>query len=84
MRTIFFIVLGLLISTTSYSQKIKGLDFKVKGMVFCPQGSYPNVKIQNGDSIEANISVSPFWISNEITNKEYREFIEHVKLLIYM
>jgi len=51
---------------------------KVKGMVFCPHGSYKKVILQNGDSIQEDITVSPFWISNEITNKEYREFYDHV------
>lgn len=79
MKTFIFIVLGLLISIISYSQKLKGVTTPPKGMVFCPQGSYDEVKLQNGDSIKVNITISPFWISNEITNNEFREFYMHLK-----
>jgi len=79
MKTLLIIVFGLMISTLSYSQKLAGYNMKVKGMVFCHQGSYDKVKLQNGDSVKVNISVSPFWISNEITNKEYREFYMHIQ-----
>ena len=79
MKYIILIVLGSLISALSYSQKLKGYDINPNGMVYCPQGSYEKVKLQDGDSIKVTISVAPFWISNEITNKEYREFYNHVK-----
>jgi len=75
MRTLLVIVLGIMISISGHSQGLIGYYIpKAKGMAFCPQGSYEKVKLQNGDSIKSSISVSPFWISNEITNKEYREF----------
>ncbi len=46
-----------------------------KGMVFIPQGSF---KMQKDTSTET-VSLPSFWMSSEITNKEYREFTDYAK-----
>ena len=48
-------------------------------LVFIPMGEYEDTSIINGDTITKTIYVNSFWMSNEITNKEYREFIDYIK-----
>lgn len=65
----YFIFLSLMMS----AQSKKYFDSKPKDMEFVPQGSF---KMQV-DSSTKTISVDAFWMSNEITNKEYREFTDY-------
>jgi len=44
-----------------------------EGMDFIPQGSFTF----KNDTGEQTITVPSFWMSNEITNKEYRDFINY-------
>lgn len=73
MKTIISLLLALLISVCiSYSQKNKYIP-KPKNMEFIPSGKYysPN--------LEKEISINAFWISNEITNKEFGQFVSYLK-----
>ncbi len=47
-----------------------------KGFQFIPPGEYT---VKN-DTIEKTITINAFWISNEITNKEFREFVTDLQL----
>ncbi|MDD3740760.1 MAG: hypothetical protein PHH30_05910, partial [Bacteroidales bacterium] len=46
-----------------------------KGMKFIPPGQ---CSYNNGEGLETK-SIMGFWMSNEITNKEFREFYEDIK-----
>ena len=48
-------------------------------MISVPQFEYISQSNINGSSKNVNISLDAFFISNEITNKEYREFTDWVK-----
>ena len=50
-------------------------------MVFIPQGQFIAAKLIKGSDTlrNANVSVEAFYMSNEITNKEYREFTDWAK-----
>jgi formylglycine-generating enzyme required for sulfatase activity len=74
MKTSVILFACLLIPGIACAQNSQG-----KGMVFCPQGSFTSVKVENGDTTRLNISLDAFWISNEITNQEYRRFYESIK-----
>ncbi len=62
------LTLGLMISISCFSQKNKDLTF-VSG------GSYI---VQDADA-PMTISIDNFWMSNEITNKEFRKFYNQIK-----
>ena len=53
---------------------------KPKGMAFVPQGSFQRKITMNSESRLVNVTVDAFWMSNEITNAEFREFMEWVKI----
>ena len=57
-----------------YSQPAKSKEPKPKDMVLVPIGSF---EFKN-DSVSQIISVQAFWMSNEITNREYREFTDYI------
>ena len=67
-KIICLISLCLLLLNKSYSQEVKGKYEPIpKGMTFVRKGSF------NIDTTK--VSIFPFWISNEVSNKEYRAFM---------
>jgi len=68
MKTTLLLILGLLISFTAFSKK--GKEFK-----FVPSGSF-DIQANN---THQTIFVDNFWMSNEITNKEFRQFFNQIK-----
>jgi len=54
-------------------------DQKSKGMAFVPAGSFQRKTTLNSESRTVNTTVEAFWMSNEVTNVEYREFVNWVK-----
>jgi len=50
------------------------------GFAFIPQGSFQDTSFINKDTIIQTITSAPFWMSNEITNKEFRDFITYLKM----
>jgi len=52
---------------------------KPAGMVFVPQGSFQMEITRNSETKVNNVSVDALWMSNEITNGEFREFVDWVK-----
>ena len=64
----FFFILSL------YSQTQPSVS-KPKGMVFVPQGSFDMETTINSETKLTKVSVGAFWMSNEITNAEFREFV---------
>jgi formylglycine-generating enzyme required for sulfatase activity len=70
MKTATTLVILVLISFYSFSQRMN-----LKNMSFVPMGS---LVIKN-DTITRSVSIDAFWMSEEVTNKEYREFINSLK-----
>jgi formylglycine-generating enzyme required for sulfatase activity len=52
---------------------------KPAGMVFVPQGSFQMKITRNSETKVTNVSVDAFWMSNEITNAEFKEFVDWTK-----
>jgi len=69
MKTTILLILGLVISISSFSQKHNDLTF-------VPRGSF---SVQGAET-PTTISVDNFWMSNEITNKEFRQFFNQIKI----
>ncbi|OFX28433.1 MAG: hypothetical protein A2X08_15405 [Bacteroidetes bacterium GWA2_32_17] len=75
MYTKFFLtVFALNFSFFLYSQNDNWFEPAPKGMQFVKQGGFDFI----GDSTSKKITIAPFWMSNEIANKEYREFTDYV------
>jgi formylglycine-generating enzyme required for sulfatase activity len=74
MKTYIFFVCSLTCTLTIFAQKTKHFESTPRDMVFVPQGSFE----MKTDSFSKNISLDAFWMSNEITNKEYRKFTDYV------
>lgn len=72
-------LLGISLFFNLFSQSQKSFDFRPKGMSFVPRGSFVMKVIENKDTVKATVSVDAFWMSNEITNSEYREYVNDVK-----
>lgn len=53
-------------------------DQKPRGMEFVPEGSF-QMKMSWQNNKLVNVSVEAFWMSNEITNGEYKEFVDWAK-----
>lgn len=63
----------------SLFSQAKYIDPEPKGMVFVPKGSFKMKTTNNSETEVFNMNVSAFWMSNEITNSEFREFISWAK-----
>jgi len=75
MKPTLFIIIAIILSLAGYSQNTTGVNQKPKGMVFVPKGSFT---VQR-DSSPITITISAYWMGNEITNKEFREFYDEIK-----
>lgn len=84
-------ILCCLFSSVSYAQKKKKLDLKdflpgsiVKQLCYIPAKSFTSLSFTGSDSVSTYkpriSSVQSFYISRtEVTNREYREFVNYVK-----
>jgi len=63
----------------SLHSQTKTIDSKQKGMEFVPQGSFEMKITKNSQTKISKVSVDAFWMSNEITNEEYRKFVDWAK-----
>jgi formylglycine-generating enzyme required for sulfatase activity len=68
--TILFVV-GVLISLSSFSHNSKKNAQDPKGMILVPGSTYI---AEIGPGITRDVKVDDFWMSNEISNKEFRQF----------
>lgn len=68
MKTTILLILGLIISISSFSKKHNDLTL-------VPRGSF---NIQELD-VNRTVSIETFWMSNEITNREFRQFYNQIK-----
>jgi formylglycine-generating enzyme len=69
---------SFLLIISLYAQT-KPSDSKPKGMEFVPQGSFQMKTTRNSVTTVTNVTVDAFWMSNEITNVEYRKFVDWAK-----
>ncbi len=74
----FIFTLSVLFSFyfTGFAQKPKHFEPEPKGMKFVPQGSF---QMKDVSGTMKSVSLDAFWMSNEITNAEYREFVDYAK-----
>lgn len=49
-----------------------------EGMEFVPAGSFQMKMTSSSEPKMVTVSVEAFWMSNEITNSEYREYVDYV------
>ncbi len=70
MKTTTPFVIFVLISFYSFSQRMNP-----KNMSFVPMGSL----VVKNDTTTRTVSIAAFWMSEEVTNKEYRAFINSLK-----
>jgi len=68
MKTTLLLTLGITIASSGFSQKNNDFTLVPKGNFTVKEGTTPKT-----------ISVDNFWMSNEITNKEFREFYNQIK-----
>jgi formylglycine-generating enzyme required for sulfatase activity len=69
--SVFFII-------SLYAQNQPSVS-RPKGMVFVPQGSFNMEITKNSETKLTKVTVDAFWMSNEITNAEFREFVDWAK-----
>jgi formylglycine-generating enzyme required for sulfatase activity len=79
MKFILQSFIGFVFLMNLSAQTNKTRDPKSEGMVFIPQGSFIMQIVENKDTLNVTVSVEPFWMSNEITNAEYREYVDYVR-----
>lgn len=75
MKTNIIVTIGLLISLSSFSQNLTNNAQEPKGMILISGGTY-TLEIEPGRI--RDVKVDDFWISNEISNKEFRKFYEYI------
>ncbi len=75
MKKTFLLISGILITLLSFSQNFKNNPQDPKGMILITGGIYA-VEIEPGRT--RDVKVDDFWISNEISNKEFRKFYEYI------
>ena len=78
MKTQFLFLISVIFSLNTISQPSNEED-KPENMMFIPSGSFTMTIDENGNPMNINVTVDGFWMSDEITNAEYREFGEFVK-----
>jgi formylglycine-generating enzyme required for sulfatase activity len=71
-------IVSLLIVICLSAQNVSS-DYKPDGMEFVPAGSFQTKMTLASEPRIVKVSVEAFWMSNEITNREYREFVDWAK-----
>lgn len=79
MKAVILTFIGLSLFFNLFSQSTKSFESQPKGMFFVPKGSFIMKVLVNNDTLNATTTVESFWMSNEITNSEYREFVNDLK-----
>ena len=69
------IILVLFVCTIDLYSQTNMSNQEPKGMKFVPMGSFRTILRNVSQQKETVVTVDPFWMSNEITNKEFREFV---------
>lgn len=79
MKNLFLILISFSFLLNTFSQP-SNVEDKPDNMVFIPAGSYTMTIEENNNPRNISVSVDAFWMSDEITNSEYREFVDFVKI----
>lgn len=80
LKQLMLIFLILCTNVSGYSQ-LKGvyIEKAPKNMFFCPQGTFETgINYDLSDPEKTTISIDAFWISYEISNKQFREFYNYI------
>ncbi len=75
MKSKLLTLIGLSLILNLSAQNKEPKEIKPKNMVLIPKGSYVSTFINLHDTVNVNA----FWISNEVTNEEYKEFLDYAK-----
>jgi formylglycine-generating enzyme required for sulfatase activity len=75
MKTNILIIVGLLISLSSFSQNLINNAQDSIGMKLIPGSTY---MMEVGPGLMRDVRVDDFWMSNEISNKEFRKFYKDI------
>jgi sulfatase modifying factor 1 len=79
MKKVILSIVSLLFMISLNAQNKTFDPNKPKGMEFVPAGSFQMKTTWAPEPKMVNVSVEAFWISNEISNGEYREFVDWAK-----
>lgn len=63
----------------SLFSQTKNPETQPKGMVFIPQGAFEMNITRNSETKVSQVTVDAFWMSNEVTNREFSEFVDWAK-----
>lgn len=78
MKNLFLILISFSFLPNTFSQP-SSVEDKPNNMVFIPAGTFTMTIEENNNPMNISASVDAFWMSDEITNSEYREFVDFVK-----
>ncbi|MFO7828183.1 MAG: SUMF1/EgtB/PvdO family nonheme iron enzyme [Bacteroidales bacterium] len=78
MKNLFLILMSFSFLLNAFSQP-SNVEDKPNNMVFIPAGTFTMTIEENNNPMNISASVDAFWMSDEITNSEYREFVDFVK-----
>jgi formylglycine-generating enzyme required for sulfatase activity len=77
-RSIIIAIVGFVCSISLIAQAQPPVS-KPEGMHFVPQGSFHMNVTRNSETKMTTVFVDAFWMSNEITNGEFRKFVDWCK-----
>ena len=78
MKKIFLTIAACFIAIAIYSQVNGYYSPDPVGMVYVPMGSFEMKYINKGDTVKKTVSVQAFYMSQEVTNREYRAYVNDV------
>lgn len=78
MKNLFLILIGFSFFLNTFSQP-GNVEDKPNNMVLIHAGTFTMTIEENNNPMNISASVDAFWMSDEITNSEYREFVDFVK-----
>ncbi|NJK97881.1 MAG: hypothetical protein HC905_25890 [Bacteroidales bacterium] len=79
MKGLVLFLVSFAVMVNAISQNSRTFEKTPKDMVFVPQGSFVMKIIDDGDSLNRMVHLDAFWMSNEITNAEYKLFVNFLK-----
>lgn len=79
MKAKILTLIGLSLFLNLFAQSKINKELQPKGMSLVPQGSFNMIVVDNKDTLNVSVSIEAFWMSNEITNSEYKEYVEFIR-----
>jgi formylglycine-generating enzyme required for sulfatase activity len=78
MKKISFTIAACFIAVVIYSQNNAYYTPDPPGMVYVPMGSFEMKYVNKNDTVKKMVSVQAFYMSQEVTNREYRAYVNDV------